>query len=70
LGRIFRDETGENFSDFVIRKRLEKAQELLGNPKLKIYEVADLVGYKQLTYFSRQFREAFGMTPGDFRRKS
>jgi two-component system response regulator YesN len=70
LGHLFKEETEENFSDFVIRKRLEKASELLQNPKLKIYEVADRVGYKSLTYFSRQFREKFGSTPGDYRKKS
>ncbi|WP_373229333.1 response regulator [Cohnella sp.] len=69
LGHLFKEEKDENFSDFVIRKRLEKASELLEDPKLKIYEVADRVGYKSLTYFSRQFREKFGATPGDYRKK-
>ncbi len=70
LGHLFKEEKEENFSDFVIRKRLEKASELLLDPKLKIYEVADRVGYKSLTYFSRQFKEKFGATPGDYRKKS
>lgn len=70
LGHLFKEEKEENFSDFVIRKRLERASELLMDPKLKIYEIADRVGYKSWTYFSRQFKEKFGTTPGEFRRKS
>jgi two-component system, response regulator YesN len=70
LGFIFKEETNEAFSDFMIRKRLEKAKELLQDPKLKIYEIADIVGYKNLTYFSRQFKEYFGITPGEYRKES
>ncbi len=70
LGHLFKEETDENFSDFVIQKRMERAQELLKDPKLKIYEVAYQVGYKNLTYFSRQFKERYGVTPGDYRRQS
>lgn len=69
LGHLFKEEKEENFSDFVIRMRLERASELLQDPKLKVYEVADRVGYKSLTYFSRQFREKYGLTPGDYRKK-
>jgi len=67
LGFLFKEETRENFSDFIIRKRMEKAKELLKDKKLKIYEVADSVGYKNLTYFSRQFKDHFGISPGYFR---
>ena len=59
-----------NFSDYVIRVRMNRAIELLKDPKLRIYEVAGQVGYKNLAYFTKQFREAFGMTPGDYRRQS
>jgi len=70
MGHLFKEETGENFSDYVIQARLSRARQLLKDPKLKIYEVADRVGYKNLTYFSKQFRETFGMTPGDYRKQS
>ncbi|QGQ95187.1 response regulator [Paenibacillus psychroresistens] len=70
LGHLFKEENEEYFSDYVIKIRLEKAAELLRNPKLKVYEIADQVGYKSLTYFSRQFREKYGITPGDYRKQS
>jgi two-component system response regulator YesN len=69
LGHLFKEETGINFSDYVIAQRLEKAKKLLQDPKIKIYEVAEQVGYKSLPYFSRHFKEVTGMTPGDYRKQ-
>ncbi|MBE9913150.1 response regulator [Paenibacillus donghaensis] len=69
LGMLFKEVTGTNFSEYVIQMRMEKAGELLKDPRIKIYEVADRVGYRYMPYFSRQFKEVFGMTPGEFRRK-
>ncbi len=68
LGLIFKEQTGKNYSEYVVDMRMEKAGELLKNPSMKVYEVADLVGYRYLPYFSRQFKESYGMTPNEFRR--
>ncbi|MFD0714759.1 response regulator [Paenibacillus sp. GCM10027626] len=70
FGRMFKEETGMNFSDYVIAQRLERARRMLQNPKLKIFEVADHVGYNNITYFNRHFKEVYGMTPGEYRRQS
>ncbi|MFU1794033.1 response regulator [Paenibacillus azoreducens] len=69
LGLLFKQGTGINFSDYVVERRMEKACRLLQNPQFKIFEVAGQVGYKNLTYFSRQFKDKYGMTPGDYRRQ-
>jgi two-component system response regulator YesN len=69
LGFIFKEETNENFSSFLINRRIEKACELLRDTRMRVYEVADAVGYKNLTYFSRQFKENTGLTPGDYRKE-
>ncbi|THF76898.1 helix-turn-helix domain-containing protein [Cohnella fermenti] len=68
MGLLFKDQMGESFNDYLVRNRMERAKALLRDPKLKIYEVADRVGYKSLAYFSRLFRDQFGITPGDYRR--
>ncbi|XEC92946.1 response regulator [Paenibacillus tarimensis] len=68
LGTLFKEETGQNFSEFLIMQRMRRAGELLRDPKLKVYEVADRVGYRYMPYFTRQFKETFGMTPGAYRR--
>ncbi|MBO2943539.1 response regulator [Paenibacillus sp. F411] len=69
LGVLFKEETGHNFSDYVIGLRMDHAKSLLTGTKLKIYEVAAQCGYQYLPYFSRQFKETFGMTPLDYRRQ-
>jgi len=69
LGVLFKDEAGMNFSDFVIDLRMEQSQQLLRNTNLKIYEIAERVGYRYLPYFSRQFKETTGLTPLEYRRK-
>lgn len=69
MGYLFKEQTGESFNEYLVRNRMEKAKELLLEPKYKIYEVADQVGYKSLAYFSRLFREHYGFTPGDYRKQ-
>lgn len=68
LGQIFYDETGIYFSDYVSIRRLERVKLLLGDPKLKVYEAAHQVGYKNLSHFSKQFKDYYGVSPGDYRR--
>ncbi|MNG21437.1 HTH-type transcriptional regulator YesS [compost metagenome] len=70
FGVLFKEQVGISFNDYVVSKRMAKAKEMLQQPQYKIYEIADQVGYKSLTYFSRMFKEAFGMTPGDYRKQS
>jgi two-component system response regulator YesN len=69
LGQLFKEETGRNFSEYVVKLRMEKASQLLKDRNLKIYEVANSVGYRYLPYFSRQFKETFGLTPVEYKRK-
>ncbi|MCD1260065.1 response regulator [Paenibacillus athensensis] len=67
LGVLFKEYYGNGFTETMITKRLEKAKVLLKNPKLKIYEVADQLGYRSIAYFSKQFKNYSGFTPGEFR---
>lgn len=70
LGAIFKEETGKSYNEYIITLRMEKARDLLKDPKIKVYEVADRVGYRYMPYFSRQFKETYGMTPIEYRRKA
>ena len=67
FGRMFKKHFSENFSDYLIRFRMQKAMELLKNPEYKVYEVSELVGYKTLKYFYKLFKENFGFTPTEYR---
>ncbi|MBB6671634.1 response regulator [Cohnella nanjingensis] len=69
FGQMFREETGEKFNDFLTRLRIEKARELLRDPKLKVFEVAHQVGFKKIANFSVQFKMAYGLSPGDYRKQ-
>ncbi|MFP4976844.1 response regulator [Paenibacillus sp. CN-4] len=69
LGTLFKDETGTNFSDYLNTRKTERVCELLLDPGLKIYEIAERMGYKNIIYFNRQFKQSMGMTPGEYRKK-
>jgi two-component system response regulator YesN len=70
FGQLFKEETGEKFNDYVTRLRIEKAKELLGDPKLRVFEVAHQVGFKKIAHFSMQFKQYCGLSPGDYRKQS
>lgn len=69
LGRLFSHLTGEKFSAFVERRRIELACRLLAfQPELKISRLAELVGYSpDAQYFSKAFRKHTGTTPSQYR---
>jgi len=69
FGQMFKEETGEKFTEFLIRLRIEKARELLQDPKLKVFEVAHRVGFKKIANFSLQFKQTYGLSPGDYRKQ-
>ncbi|GMK38666.1 hypothetical protein PCCS19_17200 [Paenibacillus sp. CCS19] len=68
FGVLFRAQVGVSFNDFLVNLRMTRAKEMLQTKRFKIYEVAGLVGYKSLTYFTRTFKKAYGMTPGDYKK--
>lgn len=69
VSRIFKLETGENLSDFVLRLKMEKAAALLADPSLKNYEVALRLGYQNPNYFIKVFKKYYSVTPQEFRQK-
>ena len=68
LGTLFHRETGTTFSSYVKTYRISKAKELLAGTNLKLYEVAEKVGYSDPKYFSRIFKEITGQLPTEYRR--
>lgn len=69
LGQLFKAETGVAFSDFLNDLRMKRACALLDDPRMKVYEIAERIGYKNIIYFNRQFKQIMGMTPGEYRKK-
>ena len=70
LSRGVKQRTGENFSDYLTRLRMEQAIALLSAPgPVMIYDVAERVGYSSQHYFCRIFKEHTGKTPSEFRKE-
>ncbi len=67
FSRLFKAETGVNFSLFLNNYRLDRAEELLKNTDKKLYEIAEETGFSSLSYFSRKFKEKFGITPFEYK---
>ncbi|MBE5908062.1 MAG: response regulator [Lachnospiraceae bacterium] len=68
LGTQFHKETGLTYSAYMKNYRMSKAKELLISTNLKLYEIADQVGYQDPKYFSKVFRDNTGMLPAEYRR--
>jgi len=69
LSRRFKALTGRSPIDYLIRLRIDKAQELLLTTEATLQEVAASVGYQDLFYFSRMFKKYTGTAPGQFRNR-
>ncbi len=67
LSKLFKTVTQENFIEYVTRKRIEKACELLHSFDRKISDISELVGYENQRYFSQVFKKSTGQTPSEYR---
>lgn len=67
LHRAFREVTSDSPIHYLKMIRLHKAKELLTAAELPAYLVAEQVGYESVSQFSREFKHAFGISPGRFR---
>lgn len=70
LSRLFKKTTGEGCNEYIVRKRVEKAQSLLQTTNLKTGKIASLVGYRDANYFSLAFKKYSGMSPTAYREKA
>jgi two-component system response regulator YesN len=68
LGTLFHKEIGMTFSNYMKNYRIGKARELLCGTQLKLYEIAQQVGYADPKYFSKVFKEVTGQLPGEYRK--
>lgn len=68
LARMFKRECGESMSSFLLRRRMETAKEELIKTELSINEIAVKVGYDNFSYFSKVFKDTWGLTPKEYRK--
>lgn len=72
LGKLFKKETGEKFSNYVMRIRIQRATELISDdPDIKIFEMAEMLGFgDNPQYFSQVFKKQMGCTPSEYIKKT
>lgn len=69
LGKLFKNYTGEYFNTYLDLVRIEEAKKLLATG-FKVYEVAEQVGYNNVDYFHKKFRQYVGVAPSKYRKQS
>jgi len=69
LNRILKTHTGLSTMNYVLKLRMDSAQLLLRSADLSVQEISELVGFRQLPYFSRTFHRHVGCTPLQFRQR-
>lgn len=67
FSKLFKEETGENFIDYLTGIRIKIAKDLLKRDDLSIKEICYQIGYNDPNYFSRIFKKIVGVTPTEYR---
>ena len=70
LSELFKKEMGQGFYEFLSNYRVKKAKELLVMTNMKVYEIAEEVGYNDSITFCRVFKKIEGSTPNNYRNKN
>lgn len=65
---LFKEQLSLNFSEYVTRRRIQMAKQLMVTTNLPINEIAEQVGYKTSKYFIKLFKEMEGVTPSTYRK--
>ena len=56
-------------STYVDHIRIEHAKKLISENKLKVYEISEQVGYKNVDYFHKKFKKYVGVSPAEYRKQ-
>lgn len=67
LSSFFKQKSGDSFSNYVIKIKMQKAAQLLKGIDYKTYEISSMVGYSNTQNFTRTFKNFYGMTPREYR---
>lgn len=70
VSTVFKEQTGENFKEYLNMYRVKKAKEILSVQEVKISQVASMVGFNNVNTFIRIFKKYVGLSPGQYEKKS
>lgn len=68
IARFFKKETGISLVNYIIKKRVDAAKDLLTNTDLPVHAISDKVGYENYSYFTKLFKKETNYTPVEFRK--
>lgn len=68
ISKIFKEATDRNLSSYITDVKMQKAAELLEQTELRIHEVMEQVGYQKCQYFSKLFKDKYGVTPKEYKK--
>ena len=67
ISRVFKNELGCNFSDYLTERRMRRAAQQLSDPDAKVYAIAEQCGYADASNFIRVFKRFYGVSPAEYR---
>ncbi len=70
FGKIVKQKTGMSFNKLFTSIKMQYSKRLLLSGRYKVYEISDMIGYANPDYFTRVFKNEFGMSPADLKRTS
>ena len=70
LSRLFKKEYGCGIYNYVQEVRMQRAKDLLLNPDIRIQTISERLGYADNNYFSKAFKNYYGMSPSQFRKEN
>lgn len=69
LGKMFKKAFGDNFNTYLDKVRIAQAKQLLLNENLKVYEVSEQIGFRNIDYFYKKFKHYVGQSPKEYRKQ-
>lgn len=66
---FFKNETGQTLNQYLTEYRMERAKQLLADPRYKITDISSKVGYSDGNYFGKSFKKYSGLSPSEYREK-
>ena len=70
LCTFFKNSTGVTLNQYITEFRMEKAKQMLADPRYRVADISSAVGYSDGNYFSKSFRKYTGLSPSEFREKA
>ena len=68
FSRLFKRYTGFNFTEYILTLRIREAQRLLRETSSKVIDIAESVGYMNITHFNRKFKQVTKMSPLEYKK--